>query len=182
GSLGVLDDLPFLWRAWRAAPSAFNLAQLLRHVGNKVVEWPVAALVYPVLGYLGWYLAYTYRWWSPRLFYVAIAAPTLSLLLTIWVGGIMTQRLIEEFRPYLPRAVDLRRRSLKEHFLGTFRCQTYWLLATRGAWRVLWSLARRGRYVAAKTDRVQQGVARHRVASTRRGSSDGSGRAPAGID
>src|SRR5262249_32672699 len=84
--------------------------------------------------------------------------------------------------PYLPRAVDLRRRSLKEHFLGTFRCQTYWLLATRGAWRVLWSLARRGRYVAAKTDRVQQGVARHRVASTRRGSSDGSGRAPAGID
>src|SRR5262249_47222440 len=133
GSLGVLDDLPFLWRAWRAAPSAFNLAQLLRHVGNKVVEWPVAALVYPVLGYLGWYLAYTYRWWSPRLFYVAIAAPTLSLLLTIWVGGIMTQRLIEEFRPYLPRAVDLRRRSLKEHFLGTFRCPTYWLLSPRGA-------------------------------------------------
>src|SRR5262249_30256690 len=85
--LGGLDDLPFLWRTWRAAPSAFNLAQLVRHVGNKVVEWPVAALVYPALGYLGWYLAYTYRWWSPRLFYVAIGAPTLSLLLTIWVGG-----------------------------------------------------------------------------------------------
>ena len=56
--LGVLDDIPFLWRTWRAEPTAFNLAQLLRHVGNKVVEWPIAALVYPVMGYLGWYLAY----------------------------------------------------------------------------------------------------------------------------
>jgi len=152
--LGVLDDIPFLWRAWRARPSAFNLAQLARHIGNKVIEWPIAALVYPVMGYLGWYLAYTYRWEYPRLFYVAIGAPTLSLLLTIWVGGIMTQALIEAFRPYLPRPVDLRRKSLRERFLGTFRCQTYWLLATRGAWRVLWSLARSGRYEARKTDRV----------------------------
>src|SRR5215831_8034947 len=46
--LGVLDDIPFLWNAWRRTPSAFNLAQLFRHVGNKVVEWPIAALVYPV--------------------------------------------------------------------------------------------------------------------------------------
>src|SRR5262249_55836790 len=152
--LGVLDDIPFLWRAWRARPSAFNLAQLARHIGNKVIEGPIAALVYPVMGYLGWYLAYTYRWEYPRLFYVAIGAPTLSLLLTIWVGGIMTQALIEAFRPYLPRPVDLRRKSLRERFLGTFRCQTYWLLATRGAWRVLRSLARSGRYEARKTDRV----------------------------
>jgi hypothetical protein len=50
--------------------------------------------------------------------------------------------------------VDLRRKSLQEKLLGTFRCQTYWLLATRGAWRVLWALARTGRYVPAKTDRV----------------------------
>jgi hypothetical protein len=50
--------------------------------------------------------------------------------------------------------VDLRRKSLKEKFLGTFRCQTYWLLATRGAWRVIWALARTGRYEPAKTDRV----------------------------
>ena len=77
--LGVLQDIPFLWRTWRAEPTAFNLAQLLRHAGNKVVEWPIAALVYPVMGYLGWYLAYTYRWEYPNLFYVAIAAPTLSL-------------------------------------------------------------------------------------------------------
>ena len=66
----------------------------------------------------------------------------------------MTQNLIEAFRPYLPRPTDLRRKSLKEKFLGTFRCQTYWLLATRGSWRVLWALARHGRYEPAKTDRV----------------------------
>src|SRR5262249_48576529 len=30
--LGVLDDIPFLWNAWRRTPSPFNLAQLLRHV------------------------------------------------------------------------------------------------------------------------------------------------------
>ena len=152
--LGVLDDIPFLWNAWRRTPSAFNLAQLLRHVGNKVVEWPIAALVYPVVGYLGWYLAYTFRWEHPWFFYAAVGAPTLSLALTIWVGGIMTQSLIEELHAYLPRAIDLRRKNFKEKFLGTFRCQTYWLLATRGAWRVLWTQLTKGRYEAAKTDRV----------------------------
>jgi cellulose synthase/poly-beta-1,6-N-acetylglucosamine synthase-like glycosyltransferase len=157
--LGVLDDLPYLWRTWRERPSAFNLAQLARHLGNKVVEWPIAALVYPAMGYLGWYLAYAFRWRHPTLFYVATAAPTLSLLLTVWVGGIMTQSLIEDLCPYLPSRIDLRRKTLKEKFLGTFRCQTYWLLATRGAWRVLWSLARTGGYEAGKTDRVLPGRA-----------------------
>ena len=152
--LGVLDDIPFLWNVWRRAPSAFNLAQMLRHVGNKVVEWPIAAVVYPLMGYLGWYLAYTFRWKHPWFFYFAVGAPTLSLALTVWVGGIRTQSLIEDLRPYLPRPVDLRRKSPKEKFLGTFRCQTYWLLATRGAWRVLWSLATAGRYEPGKTDRV----------------------------
>jgi cellulose synthase/poly-beta-1,6-N-acetylglucosamine synthase-like glycosyltransferase len=150
---GVLDDIPFLWRVWRTEPTAFNLAQLVRHIGNKVVEWPIAALVYPVTGWLGWYLAYHHeghRFW----FYMATGAPTVSLLLTVWVGGIMTQALIEDLHPYLPRPVDLRRKSLKEKFLGTFRCQTYWLLATRGAWRVIWALARTGRFEPAKTDRV----------------------------
>jgi cellulose synthase/poly-beta-1,6-N-acetylglucosamine synthase-like glycosyltransferase len=150
---GVLDDIPYLWRVWRAEPTAFNLAQLVRHIGNKVVEWPIAALVYPVTGWLGWYLAYHHeghRFW----FYMATGAPTISLLLTVWVGGIMTQVMIENLHPYLPRRVDLRRKSLQEKFLGTFRCQTYWLLATRGAWRVLWALARTGRYEPAKTDRV----------------------------
>jgi cellulose synthase/poly-beta-1,6-N-acetylglucosamine synthase-like glycosyltransferase len=162
--LGVLQDIPFLWRTWRETPSAFNLAQLLRHVGNKVVEWPIAALVYPVMGYLGWYLAYTFRWKHPWLFYLAIAAPTLSLALTVWVGGIMTQSLVEALHRYLPRPVDLRRKSVKEKFLGTFRCQTYWLLATRGAWRVLWAIATRGTYDAGKTDRVSR-----LLASTRAG-------------
>ena len=151
--LGVLDDIPYLRRAFREERTAFNLAQLVRHIGNKVVEWPIAALVYPVTGWLGWYLAYHHeghRFW----FYMATGAPTVSLLLTVWVGGIMTQTLIQDMRPYLPRPVDLRRKSLQERFLGTFRCQTYWLLATRGSWRVLWALARDGRYEPAKTDRV----------------------------
>jgi len=152
--LGVLDDTPFLRAVWRAKPTAYNLAQLIRHVGNKVIEWPVAALVYPFTGWLGWYLAYQFRGEHPALFYLGVGAPTLSLLLTVWVGGIVTQTLIEELRPYLPRPVDLRRKSLKEKFFGTFRCQTYWLLATRAAWRVLWSIWRTGRYEAAKTDRV----------------------------
>jgi len=150
---GVLDDIPYLWRVWRTESTAFNLAQLVRHIGNKVVEWPIAALVYPVTGWLGWYLAYHHeghRFW----FYMATGAPTASLLLTVWVGGIMTQALIEDLHPYLPRPVDLRRKSMKEKFLGTFRCQTYWLLATRGAWRVIWALARTGRFEPAKTDRV----------------------------
>lgn len=150
---GVLDDIPYLSHALRQDRTAFNLAQLVRHIGNKVVEWPIAALVYPVTGWLGWYLAYHHeghRFW----FYMATGAPTVSLLLTVWVGGIMTQTLIQDMRPYLPRPVDLRRKSLQERFLGTFRCQTYWLLATRGSWRVLWALARHGRYEPAKTDRV----------------------------
>jgi cellulose synthase/poly-beta-1,6-N-acetylglucosamine synthase-like glycosyltransferase len=163
--LGVLDDIPFLRAIRRAQPSAYNLAQLIRHVGNKVIEWPIAALVYPFTGWLGWYLAYQYRGEHPVLFYLAAGAPTLSLLLTVWVGGIVTQTLIEELRPYLPRAVDLQRKSFKEKFFGTFRCQTYWLLATRAAWRVLWSLWRTGRYEAAKTDRV---TARHLLSSGER--------------
>ncbi len=154
--LGVLDDIPFLWRSWRREPSAYNLAQLVRHVGNKVVEWPIAAVVYPVTGWLGWFLAYHYASYKSPLFYLATGAPTLSLILTIWVGGIMTQALIEDLRPYLPRPVDLRRKSLREKFWGTFRCQTYWLLATRGAWRVLWALAAKGEYEPGKTDRLSR--------------------------
>ena len=169
---GVLDDIPFLWRVWRTEPTAFNLAQLVRHIGNKVVEWPIAALVYPVTGWLGWYLAYHHeghRFW----FYMATGAPTVSLLLTVWVGGIMTQALIEDLHPYLPRPVDLRRKSMKEKFLGTFRCQTYWLLATRGAWRVIWALARTGRFEPAKTDRVT-GRRVHTLSPLGRGQGEGS--------
>lgn len=169
---GVLDDIPFLWRVWRTEPTAFNLAQLVRHIGNKVVEWPIAALVYPVTGWLGWYLAYHHeghRFW----FYMATGAPTVSLLLTVWVGGIMTQALIEDLHPYLPRPVDLRRKSMKEKFLGTFRCQTYWLLATRGAWRVIWALARTGRFEPAKTDRVT-GRRLHTLSPAGEGQGEGS--------
>jgi Glycosyltransferase like family 2 len=154
--LGVLDDIGFLWQVWRRNPNAFNLAQLVRHIGNKVIEWPIAAGVYPITGWLGWYLAYSYRNEQPALFYIGIAVPTVSLLLTIWVGGIVTQTLIERLRPFMPRPVDLRRKTFVEKFLGTFRCQTYWLLATRGAWRVLWSIWRTGRYEPGKTDRVTQ--------------------------
>ena len=150
---GVLDDISFLWRTWRAAPTAFNLAQLCRHLGNKVIEWPIAAVVYPLVGFLGWHLAYRFSdhaW----MFMLGIAFPSCSLGLTIWVGGIVTQDLIESLTPYFPREVDVARTTLRAKFWGTFRCQTYWLLATRGAWRVLMALAREGRFEPAKTDRV----------------------------
>jgi cellulose synthase/poly-beta-1,6-N-acetylglucosamine synthase-like glycosyltransferase len=151
---GVLDDVSFLGRTWRAAPSAFNFAQLARHVGNKVVEWPIAAVIYPLLGFLGWHLAYRFADY-PLLFVLGIALPSVSLGLTIWVGGIVTQDLIESLTPYFPRPVSVARTTLVAKFWGTFRCQTYWLLATRGAWRVLLSLARTGAFEPAKTDRVR---------------------------
>jgi len=150
---GVLDDVSFLRRVWHARRSAFNLAQLCRHVGNKMIEWPIAAVVYPVVGFLGWHLAYRFAD-HPVLFVLGIAFPSISLGLTIWVGGIVTQELIESLTPWFPRPVSVARTSLSAKFWGTFRCQTYWLLATRGAWRVLFALARRGRYEPAKTDRV----------------------------
>ena len=150
---GVLDDVPFLWRVWRAAPTAFNAAQLLRHVGNKVVEWPVAAIVYPLVGFLGWHLAYRFSE-HPVLFALGIAFPSISLGLSIWVGGIVTQDCIEDVTRHLARPVDVRRTTLTQKFVGTFRCQTYWLLATRGAWRVLWALTTTRRFEAPKTDRV----------------------------
>lgn len=150
---GVLDDVGFLRRTWWTRRSAFNLAQLCRHVGNKVVEWPIAAAVYPVLGFLGWHLAYRFSY-HPVWFVLGVAFPSISLGLTIWVGGIVTQDLIESLTPYCPRPVNITRTTLSAKFWGTFRCQTYWLLATRGAWRVLWALLRTGRFEPAKTDRV----------------------------
>ena len=150
---GVLDDVRFLVRQWRSAPTAFNFAQLARHIGNKVVEWPIAAIVYPVVGFMGWHLAYRFSDY-PVMFVLGIAFPSISLGLTIWVGGIVTQDLIESLAPYFPRPVNIARTSLLAKFWGTFRCQTYWLLATRGAWRVLLALGRTGRFEPAKTDRV----------------------------
>ena len=150
---GVLDDVPFLWNVWRAAPSAFNVAQLCRHVGNKVIEWPIAAIVYPLVGFLGWHLAYRFSN-HPVLFALGIAFPSISLGLSIWVGGVVTQDCIEDVARHLVRPVDVRRATLAQKFIGTFRCQTYWLLATRGAWRVLWALATTSRFDAPKTDRV----------------------------
>jgi cellulose synthase/poly-beta-1,6-N-acetylglucosamine synthase-like glycosyltransferase len=152
---GVLDDVAFLRMAFRRERTAFNAAQLTRHVGNKMVEWPVAALVYPVVGFLGWHLAYRFSD-HPVWFTLGIAFPSISLGLTIWVGGIVTQELIESLGPYFPRPVDIARTSLRAKFWGTFRCQTYWLLATRGAWRVLWAIARTGHFEPAKTDRVRR--------------------------
>lgn len=151
---GVLDDVGFLWATWRQAPTAFNLAQLVRHVVNKVVEWPVAAFVYPAMGYLGWHFAYAYRQDAPLLFFVAVAVPTVSLGLTVWVGGVVTQREVQAMEPYLPRPTRLAWTGWGEWLLATFRCQTYWLLATRAAWRVLWRTLRDGRYAPSKTDRV----------------------------
>src|SRR5438132_1621717 len=150
---GVLDDVRFLWETWRTRRSAFNLAQLCRHVGNKAVEWPVAAALYPVLGFLAWHLAYRFAS-RPVWFALGVLLPTLSLGLTVWVGGIATQSLIERLTRYCPRPVTIARTTLGAKLWGTFRCQTYWLLATRAAWRVLWGLGRTGRYEPAKADRA----------------------------
>jgi len=152
---GVLDDVRWLRRECHARPTAYNTAQLVRHVGNKVVEWPIAAAVYPLLGFLGWHLAYRFSH-EPLWFVLGIAFPSISLGLTIWVGGIVTQDLIESLAPYYPRPVDVARTTLKAKLFGIFRCQTYWLLATRGAWRVLWARARAGAFEPAKTDRVSR--------------------------
>lgn len=151
---GVLDDTGHLRRAWRRDPNAFNLAQLIRHAVNKVVEWPVAAVVYPLMGFLGWHFAFFYEYTHPWLYGLAIGVPTVSLFLTVWVGGIVTQRSVQAMEPYLPSRITLAWRSRYEWFMATFRCQTYWLLATRGSWRVLWRLLRDGDYLPAKTDRV----------------------------
>jgi hypothetical protein len=90
------------------------------------------------------------------LFALGIAFPSISLGLSIWVGGIVTQDCIEDVARHLERPVDVRRTTLAQKFVGTFRCQTYWLLATRGAWRVLWALTATRGFEAPKTDRVSR--------------------------
>ena len=150
---GVLDDVAFLRGAWVARRTPYNFAQLARHVGNKVIEWPIAAVIYPLLGFLGWHLAYRFSY-HPLWFLLGVAFPSISLGLTIWVGGIVTQDLIESLTPHFPRPVNVERTTLKAKFFGTFRCQTYWLLATRGAWRVLGAIVTTGRFEPVKTDRV----------------------------
>ena len=162
---GVLDDVPFLWATWRAHRSAFNLAQLCRHVGNKAIEWPIAAVVYPLLGFVGWHLAHRFAY-HPVWFVLGVALPIVSLSLTVCVGAFVTQHLIERLTPHCPRPVNAARATVRAKLWGTFRCQTYWLLATRGAWRVLWALLRTGRYAPAKTDRVT-GAASPRPAARR---------------
>ena len=42
------------------------------------------------------------------MFTLGIAFPSISLGLTIWVGGIVTQDLIESLVPYFPRPVNVR--------------------------------------------------------------------------
>ncbi len=150
---GVLDDTAYLWRAWRNDPSAFNLAQFFRHTSSKAVEWPIAAFLYTGAGLL---VAQLWRFFpeTPALFRLSLALPTLSLFLSIWVGGVITHASIQDLLPCLPRVLDLRRKDLKERLLGTFRCHRYWLLATRGAWRVLGSLLCTGQYEPRKTDRL----------------------------
>jgi glycosyl transferase family 2 len=150
---GVLDDTVHLWRAWQKNPSPFNLVQLIRHASNKAVEWPIAALLYPVAGLLCGQL---WRFYPEErtLFIFSIGLPTLSLFLSIWVGGVSTHAALQDLTPCFPHAVDLRRRGCAEWLLGTFRCHRYWLLATRASWRVLGSLLRTGHYEPGKTDRL----------------------------
>jgi len=151
--LGAVDDAGFLWRAWREHPTAYNFAQFLRHLLNRVIEWPAALLVFPAVGYLGWRLAWDYPH-EPWSFYAGIGLPLLSIALTLWVGGVVTTAAIARFEPLLPVQTDLRPRGFVERVLRVIRCQTYWVLSTRGTWKVLWAALRGTRYQAAKTDRT----------------------------
>ena len=148
--LGVLDDI---WLPARALAGAEERLQprpahaAHREQGHRVAHRGAGL---PLHGLAGLVSRLSVPRRASRVLLLRHRAPTVSLALTVWVGGIVTQNSIEALRPYLPRAVDLQRKSWKEKFLGTFRCQTYWLLATRAAWRVLWSLWRTGAYEAAK--------------------------------
>ena len=163
---GALDDARYLWRAWRASPSFYNFAQAVRHTGGKVFEWPIAAVMYPVFGFLGGRLAYEY-YDRPFLFWPALLIPGATLVVSIWVSGVEVQRVIERMAPFLPRAVEVRRQTWKAKFLGVFRCQTYWLLATRGAWRVIWTLLHGRTFIPTKTDRARAGSPRKRPGVSR---------------
>ena len=98
--------------------------------GSKAVEWPVAALLYPVAGLLCGQLWRFYPE-ARTLFLFSLALPTLSLCLSIWVGGVSTHAALQDLLPCFPHAVDLRRTGCTERLLGTFRCHRYWLLASR---------------------------------------------------
>ncbi len=132
--------------AGASAKSAFNFAQLMRHIGNKVIEWPIAALVYPLTGWLGLVPRLQYRAEHPVLFYLGVGAPTVSLAAHGVGGG---HRHAERDRGAAPvsaaRGGPAAQEPGRRSSSGTFRCQTYWLLATRAAWRVLWALWRTGR-------------------------------------
>jgi hypothetical protein len=155
---GVLDDSAFLWRAWRNDPSLFNLAQLLRHTGSKAIEWPIAAVLYPGTGLLEGQL-WRFIPEPPVLFAVSVALPTLALFLSVWIDGVITHASLQDLLPCFPRGVNLRRRGIREKFLGIFRCHRYWLLVTRSSWRVLGSLVSTGRYEPRKTDRLSRQAA-----------------------
>ena len=151
--LGVLDNVGFLWRAWSEVPSAYNLAQLSRHIANRTIEWPIALILYPLLGWVGWRLAWDIPHYRPIL-WLSIAAPVLSIGLTFWVCGLVIPYMLGSLEPFLPKPIDLRSRSWLERVLRVARCQSYWLLSTFGTWRVLATAAIGRRYVAIKTDRV----------------------------
>ncbi len=152
---GVLDDSAFFWRAWRDDPSFFKLAQLVRHTGSKAIEWPIAAVLYPGTGLLEGQL---WRFFQepPVLLAVSVALPTLALFLSVWIDGVITHASLQDLLPCFPRRVNLRRRGIREKFLGVFRCHRYWLLVTRSSWRVLGSLVCTGRYEPRKTDRLSR--------------------------
>jgi hypothetical protein len=90
---------------------------------------------------------------SSRMVRAGRDVPTLSLALTVWVGGIVTQELIEGLTPHFPRPVN--GRSPRTSPSGSCGRRLPDLLAPGDAWRLArpLALARRGRFEAA-TDRV----------------------------
>ncbi len=104
---GVLDDIPFLWRVWRSGAHRLQPGPARaphRQQGGGVADRGRWSIRSPA-GSAGTWPTTTRATasgstWPP-------ARPPSRCALTVWVGGIMTQALIEDLHPYLPRPVDL---------------------------------------------------------------------------
>ncbi len=115
---GVLDDVRFLVRhvAVRADARSTSPSSPATSA-TRSSSGPSPRSSIPVVGFLGWHLAYRFSD-HPVLFVLGIAFPSISLGLTIWVGGIVTQDLIESLAPYFPRPVNVARTTLLGEVLG----------------------------------------------------------------
>ena len=165
---GVLDDVRFLARTWRRG-------------ADRVQPGPAR----PARRQQGAWSGRSPRWSIPSsassagtspiaspitrvLFVLAIAFPSISLGLTIWVGGIVTQDLIESLTPYLPEARERRPHHAGGEVLGDVPLPD--LLAAGDPRRLAGAArARPHRPLRAGQDRSRRPRPRHRQTLALRG-------------